>query len=92
LRNVALRKSFMHNGAFSSLRDVVSFYATRASNPSRWYPSGTLFDDTPSRYRELVAMSVAPYNRRASDGPALTEPEIDAIVAFLATLTDKLPR
>jgi cytochrome c peroxidase len=92
LRNVALRKSFMHNGAFSSLRDVVSFYATRASNPARWYPSGTPFDDTPASYRGLIGMSVVPYNRQACDGPALTEPEIDAIVAFLGTLTDKLPQ
>jgi cytochrome c peroxidase len=92
LRNVALRKSFMHNGAFSSLRDVVSFYATRASNPARWYASGTPFDDTPAPYRELIGASVVPYNRRPSDWPALTEPEIDAIVAFLGTLTDKLPQ
>jgi cytochrome c peroxidase len=90
LRNVSLRKSFMHNGAFSKLRDVVSFYATRASNPGRWYPSGTPFDDTPASYRGLINLSVVPYNRKASDGPALSEPEIDAIVAFLGTLTDKM--
>jgi cytochrome c peroxidase len=91
LRNVALRKSFMHNGAFSKLRDVVSFYSTRASNAARWYPSGTPFDDTPISYRGLVNMSVVPYNRKAADGPALSESEIDAIVAFLGTLSDKLP-
>ncbi|HWZ90177.1 MAG TPA: cytochrome c peroxidase [Polyangiaceae bacterium] len=90
LRNVALRRSFMHNGAFTSLRDVVSFYATRASNPDRWYPSGTPFDDTPAPYRGLVNLSVVPYNRKASDGPALNDAEIASVVAFLATLTDKL--
>jgi cytochrome c peroxidase len=89
LRNVALRKSFMHNGAFTNLRDVVSFYATRSSNPSRWYPSGTPFDDTPATYRGLINQTFAPYNRPASAGPALSDPEIDAIVAFLGTLTDK---
>jgi cytochrome c peroxidase len=89
LRNVALRTSFMHNGSFTKLRDVVSFYATRASNPELWYPSGTPFDDTPSAYRGLIDSRSPPYNRRAGDAPALTDPEIDAIVAFLATLTDK---
>ncbi|MGO8212825.1 cytochrome-c peroxidase, partial [Rhizobium ruizarguesonis] len=38
LRNVALKQSFFHNGYFHSLRDVVSFYATRDSDPGRWYP------------------------------------------------------
>ena len=89
LRNVALRKSYMHNGSFTKLRDVVSFYATRASNPERWYPSGTPFDDTPSPYRGLIDTRSPPYNRRAGDSPALTESEIEAIVAFLGTLTDK---
>ena len=64
----------------------------RATNPARWYPSGTVFDDTPAPYRELIGRLVAPYNRRPSDGPALTEQEIDAIVAFLGALTDKQPQ
>ncbi|HEY1533999.1 MAG TPA: cytochrome c peroxidase [Polyangiaceae bacterium] len=89
LRNVALRTSFMHNGSFTKLRDVVSFYASRASNPARWYRSGVAFDDTPSAYRGLIDTKSPPYNRRAGDAPALTEPEITAIVAFLGTLTDR---
>ncbi|ARO23863.1 cytochrome-c domain-containing protein [Rhizobium sp. TAL182] len=32
LRNVALKKSFLHNGYFHTLRDVVAFYATRDSD------------------------------------------------------------
>ena len=39
LRNVAVRQRFMHNGVFSKLRDVVAFYATRDTNPERWYKS-----------------------------------------------------
>jgi cytochrome c peroxidase len=89
LRNVALRNGFMHNGAFTKLRDVVTFYATRAANPARWYPSGALFDDTPVPYRGLINQSLAPYNRKPGEPPALSEPEIDAIVAFLGTLTDR---
>ncbi len=89
LRNVALRKAFMHNGAFTTLRDVVKFYATRTSSPERWYPSGALFEDTPEAYRGMVNITSVPYNRHRGDPPVLTDDEIDAIVAFLETLTDR---
>jgi cytochrome c peroxidase len=89
LRNVAVRESFMHNGTFTNLRDVVAFYATRDTSPRRWYPSGVTFDDAPKRYRGQVNQNAAPYgNHRAGDTPALDDQEIDAIVAFLGTLTD----
>jgi cytochrome c peroxidase len=91
LRNVAVRPAFMHNGAFRSLRDVVKFYATRATNPEKWYPSGVDFDDTPSPYRSLVDTTRVPYNRKRGDAPAFDDAEIDAIVAFLGTLTDQRP-
>ncbi len=89
LRNVAVRKGLMHNGAFTSLREVVKFYATRATNPERWYPGGTAFDDTPAAYRGQINVTVVPYNRRRGDAPALDDAEVDAIVAFLGTLTDR---
>jgi len=88
LRNVAVRQSFMHNGVFKRLRDVVAFYATRATNPMRWYESGVRFEDVPVRYRGQVNVNAIPYNRRAGDDPALTDADVDAIVAFLGTLTD----
>ena len=88
LRNVALRTSFMHNGAFTRLRDVVAFYATRATDPRRWYRSGVLYDDVPARYRRQINVTSPPYNRRPGDAPALDDGEIDAVVAFLGTLTD----
>jgi cytochrome c peroxidase len=88
LRNVALRSSFMHNGVFSSLRDVVSFYATRGSDPKRWYPGGT-FDDLPAKYQKYVNTNAAPYNGAPGDPPALSDQEIDEVIAFLGTLTDK---
>lgn len=91
LRNVAVRPAFMHNGAFRSLRDVVKFYATRATNPERWYPSGVDFDDTPAPYRSLVDTTRVPYNRKHGDAPAFDDAEIEAIVAFLGTLTDRRP-
>jgi cytochrome c peroxidase len=89
LRNVAARTSFMHNGAFTRLRDVVAFYATRDTDPRRWYRAGAKFDDAPAGYRGHVNAAVAPYdNRRPGDPPALDDAEIDAVVAFLRTLTD----
>jgi cytochrome c peroxidase len=91
LRNVAVRESFMHNGTFSKLRDVVAFYATRDTNPERWYKSGK-FDDVPANYQGNVNVEKAPYNRRRGQAPAFDDGEIDAIVAFLGTLTDAQAR
>lgn len=88
LRNVALRQRFMHNGFFADLREVVSFYATRVSNPTRWYGPSGVANDLPSAYRANVVSDRAPFNRRASDGPLLTPAEIDDLVAFLRTLSD----
>jgi cytochrome c peroxidase len=88
LRNVAVRAAFMHNGSFSSLRDVVAFYASRSTNPERWYEHGPEFDDLPAKYRDNVNVEKAPYNRRRGDAPALDDREIDELVAFLETLTD----
>ena len=68
LRNVAVRKSYMHNGAFSSLRDVVAFYASRSTNPRRWYGTQE-FDDLPKQYRENVNVDKTPYNRHAGEAP-----------------------
>lgn len=92
LRNVALKKSFFHNGYFHTLRDVVSFYATRDSDPGRWYPKnadGTIrrYDDLPQAYWNNLNQD-PPFGRKPGDAPALTDPEIDDIVAFLGTLTD----
>jgi cytochrome c peroxidase len=88
LRNVALRKSYMHNGAFSELREVVEFYATREIEPRRWYKRGVLFDDVPERYREQVSIERVPYDRHRGQKPRLDPHDIDAIVAFLRTLSD----
>ena len=92
LRNVAVRSSYMHNGTFTRLRDVVAFYATRATNPKRWYGPARAYDDMPAKYREYVNVDKAPYNRQEGETPALDDGEVDAIVAFLGTLTDKPAR
>lgn len=88
LRNVAARQRLMHNGVFDSLHQVVEFYATRATDPNHWYPSKVRFDDLPVKLRDNVNVNSTPYNRREGSVPALDADEIDAIVAFLRTLTD----
>ncbi|HEU0030690.1 MAG TPA: cytochrome c peroxidase [Kofleriaceae bacterium] len=89
LRNVAVTGPYMHNGYFGSLRDVVAFYATRSTNPERWYPDGVMFDDVPEVYRGNVNQSEPPYDRLPGETPRLSDDEIDAIVAFLESLTDR---
>ena len=94
LRNVDLTAPYMHNGYFSELRDVVRFYVTRDTNPDLWYPleedgSVRKFDDLPARYQGNVNTSEVPYDRKPGQAPRLTDDEIDAVVAFLHTLTDE---
>jgi len=90
LRNVGERQVFMHNGVFSSLRDVVSFYATRDSNPQRWYGPSGVPNDLPLAYQPNIVRDRVPFNRAANAGPALTDKEIDDVVAFLKTLSDRV--
>jgi cytochrome c peroxidase len=90
LRNVATRKRFFHNGAIKSLRDAVRFYVERDTHPERWYgkdASGhvTAYDDLPPRYQKQLNRE-APFG--AQEKPALSDGEIDDVVAFLGTLTD----
>jgi cytochrome c peroxidase len=91
LRNVGERQVFMHNGAFSNLRDVVSFYATRDSNPRRWYGTAGVPNDLPLAYQDNIVRDRVPFNRPVGSGPALSEKEIDDVVAFLKTLSDRIP-
>lgn len=88
LRNTAERKAWMHNGFFKDLRDVVSFYATRNSDPKRWYGPQGVPNDLPSAYVGNIISDRAPFNRPAAAGPALTPKEIDDVLAFLKTLSD----
>ncbi len=83
LRNVAVTGPYMHNGIFADLRTVVLFYNKFNStadaaqiNPETGHPWGrTEFKNTVST-KELTT------------GPALDDVRIDALVAFMKTLTD----
>lgn len=93
LRNVARTAPYMHNGYFDDLRKVVDFYATRSTAPERWYPTEAdggvrLYDDLPEPYHGNVNVEEVPYDRKCGEQPRLTSAEIDAIVAFLQTLSD----
>jgi cytochrome c peroxidase len=83
LRNVAVTGPYMHNGVFADLRTVVLFYnlyntrdPSRLVNPETGAPFG------PAPVRETLALE------RLQAGPALDDRRIDALVAFLRTLTD----
>ncbi len=94
LRNVELTAPYLHNGVLASLRDAVAFYATRDTNPERWYPRGAdgnvaKFNDLPEKYHDNVNVKEVPYDRRLGQRPRLSERDIDALAAFLRTLTDK---
>ncbi|WP_290676851.1 cytochrome c peroxidase [Halothiobacillus sp. 15-55-196] len=93
LRNVATRKVFFHNGYYHNLDDVLKFYDYRDTNPERIYPTTTdgkveKYNDIPTAYQANVDMVDAPFNRKRGQQPALTENEMQYIVAFLKTLTD----
>jgi cytochrome c peroxidase len=88
LRNVAVRGSFGHNSVYKTLREVVAFYARRAVAPGKIYPAGEEFDDVPKKYRGNVNIYSPIYNHRQGAAPPMSDEDIDAVVAFLGTLTD----
>jgi cytochrome c peroxidase len=94
LRNVAVRAPYFHNGAIATLRDAVAFHATRDADPKRWYPAlqtgeANRFNDLPSADKANVVVGAAPFDRQPGQTPRLDDSDIDALVAFLNTLTDK---
>ncbi|HKD09023.1 MAG TPA: cytochrome c peroxidase [Bryobacteraceae bacterium] len=78
LRNVALRRSFFHNGAYHTLREAVRFYVKRDPGAA----------DLPGRYRSNLETG-APFPVSPNDKSSLDDGEIDDIVQFLKTLTDR---
>ncbi|NKW91129.1 methylamine utilization protein MauG [Rhodobacteraceae bacterium R_SAG9] len=83
LRNVAVTGPYMHNGVFEDLRTVVLFYnqfnttdVERRTNP-----------ETGETFR-MPAVPATLAFEELTHGPALDDQRVDAIVAFLKTLTD----
>lgn len=83
LRNVAVTGPYMHNGVFEELRTVVLFYNKYNSKA----PARQINPETGRGWRDPeVAQNLAV--KELTDGPALEDARIEAIVAFLQTLTD----
>jgi cytochrome c peroxidase len=94
LRNVATRRVFFHNGRFHTLKEALRFYVQRDTNPERWYPvspSGAVdkFDDLPPSLQANIDTIDEPLTRSKGASPAWTDAEIDDVIAFLQTLTDR---
>jgi cytochrome c peroxidase len=94
LRNVATRTVFFHNGRFHTLKEALRFYVRRDTDPRLWYPispSGAVdkFDDLPLTLRGNVDVIDEPLTRKEGAAPAWTDAEIDDVIAFLQTLSDR---
>lgn len=84
LRNVAVTGPYMHNGGMQDLRTVVAFYNRYNSkseaaqiNPETGEPWG------PAQVPATLSV------KELTHGPALDARRVDALVAFLKTLTDQ---
>ncbi|MFM1897658.1 MAG: hypothetical protein RLZZ385_2732 [Pseudomonadota bacterium] len=83
LRNVAVTAPYMHNGVFRELRTVLQFYnkfnaftESAQTNPETGQPWGPSEIDATVAHDKLRSLF-------------LTEPQIDALLAFLRMLTDQ---
>ena len=81
LRNVAVTAPYMHNGVFAELRTVLAFY-DQFNNPERNLNPET---DQPWRTPEVPET----VNHERLKMKILTDRKINALEAFLKTLTDK---
>ena len=81
LRNVAVTGPYMHNGVFRDLRTVIAFY-DQYNNPDR--------AENPETGEPWAEAEVsATINLEDLQAKKLSERKIDALIAFLETLTDR---
>lgn len=84
LRNVAVTGPYMHNGVFKDLRTVILFYNKYNSRD----PERQIDPESGQPWAEPeVAANIS--LKELETGPALDDRRIDALVAFLRTLTDR---
>ena len=84
LRNVAVTAPYMHNGVFADLKTVVAFYNSynSKSKAARINPeTGDLWGSP--EVADTLSM------KELTEGPALDDKRMDALVAFMETLTDQ---
>lgn len=84
LRNVAVTGPYMHNGVFKDLRTVVLFYNKYNTRSEK----RLINPETGEKWRKPeVAENIS--LEELETGPALEDKRVDALVAFMKTLTDK---
>ncbi len=83
LRNVAITGPYMHNGVFSDLKTVVLFYDKFNNRERKLNPETGQPWDSPEVDRNLAL------KEQDFQAPALKDEEVEALVAFLKTLTDQ---
>ena len=93
LRNAATRGVFFHNGVYHNLRQVMDFYNLRDTDSAKIYPRDASrkivkYDDLPTQYQANIDVADAPFDRKFADKPAMTDQDIDDIIAFMKTLDD----
>ena len=84
LRNVAVTAPYMHNGVFADLKTVVAFYNSynSKSEAARINPETGALWGSPE-VADTLSM------QELTEGPALDNKRMDALVAFMETLTDR---
>ncbi|ARU55049.1 di-heme cytochrome c peroxidase [Oleiphilus messinensis] len=84
LRNVAVTGPYMHNGVFQDLRTVVAFYNKYNSRSEK----RQINPETDAHWAAPEVSGTLSL-KELETGPALDDKRIDALVAFMKTLTDK---
>jgi len=84
LRNVAVTGPYMHNGVFEDLRTVVLFYNKYNSRSAK----RQINPETGERWA-VPEVDANLSEKELKTGPALDNKRIDALVAFMKTLTDR---
>ena len=83
LRNIAVTAPYMHNGVFNELRTVVKFYNKyNSKNENNHINPETSENWALPEVKQNLALD------KLESGPALDDKRIDALVAFMKTLTD----
>jgi len=83
LRNVAVTAPYMHNGVFKDLRTVILFYDKFNHTKRRLNP------ETKQPWQSAEVDKNIALSEKTFKAPALSDKEVDALVAFLRTLTDE---
>ncbi len=83
LRNVAITAPYMHNGVFNDLKTVILFY-DHFNNPKR-----DTNPETGKPWDVPEVDNVLALKDKEFKAPPLKDDEVEALVAFLKTLTDK---